>query len=207
MSRERGAPVTIVRPGWIYGPGDSASFARIAGMVETGQMMMVGSGENHLPLIYARDAAQGVVLASEAARAEGRSYLLVNDEPVTQRDFLTAIAAELGVPIPSRRIPYQPAVMLGAAVELVGRLTRRAQPPRIARSPCGRRALFPTATSSPGGCAARACGLGAERIRHPRRQVHRDTPVRDAAFQVRGGIDQHAESRQFHAHCARQEAR
>ena len=30
MIRDEGAPVTIVRPGWIYGPRDTASFARFA---------------------------------------------------------------------------------------------------------------------------------------------------------------------------------
>jgi nucleoside-diphosphate-sugar epimerase len=133
MIRDEGAPVTIVRPGWIYGPGDPASFARIVQMVERGRMIMIGSGENHLPLIYARDAAQGAVLASEAERAEGRSYLLVNDEPVTQRDFLTAIAGELGSRLPTRRIPYRLAVTLGAVAESLGRLARRPQPPPVMR--------------------------------------------------------------------------
>jgi len=114
MIQDEGAPVTIVRPGWIYGPRDTASFARIARMIDRGRMVVIGSGENHLPLIYARDAAEGVVLAGEAERAAGRSYLLVNDEPVTQRDFLAAIAAELGAPAPTRRIPYGLAVMLAA---------------------------------------------------------------------------------------------
>ena len=63
MIRDEGAPVTIVRPGWIYGPRDTASFARLAHMIEKGQMIMVGPGTNHLPLIYVRDAAAGVVLA------------------------------------------------------------------------------------------------------------------------------------------------
>ena len=133
MIREDGAPITIVRPGWIYGPGDAASFARVTRMVEKGRMAMIGSGGNHLPLIYVEDVAQGVLLAGEASRAEGRSYLLVNDELVTQRDFLATIAAELGVPAPSRRIPYKAAVMLGALSESLGHLARRRQPPPLMR--------------------------------------------------------------------------
>jgi nucleoside-diphosphate-sugar epimerase len=133
LIREEGAPVTIVRPGWIYGPGDTASFARVAGMIETGRMVMLGSGRNHLPLIYARDVAQGILLASEAEDAVGRSYLLVNDEAVTQRDFVGAIAAELAAPAPRRHIPYRLGVMLGTVGETVGRLTRRQQPPPVMR--------------------------------------------------------------------------
>ena len=133
MIRDEGAPVTIVRPGWIYGPGDTASFARIARMIDEGRMIMVGSGENHLPLIYVRDVAQGVLLAYEAEQAAGRSYLLVNDEPVTQRGFLATIAAELGASVPTRRIPYGLAMMLGGLSEHLGHLTRRRQPPPVMR--------------------------------------------------------------------------
>jgi nucleoside-diphosphate-sugar epimerase len=133
MIREEGAPVTIVRPGWIYGPGDRASFGRLAQMIASGRMIVVGRGENHLPLIYVRDAARGVVLAGEADQAAGRSYLLVNDEPVTQRDFIGAIAAELDVPAPTRHLPYKVALSLGAVAETVGRLARRTQPPPVMR--------------------------------------------------------------------------
>jgi nucleoside-diphosphate-sugar epimerase len=133
MILEDGAPVTIVRPGWIYGPGDAASFARFAGMIEKGRMVMVGSGWNHVPLIYVRDAAEGILLAGEVSHAEGRSYLLVNDEPVTQRDFLATIAAELGVAAPMRQIPYKTAVALGAVSEALGHLARRRQPPPLMR--------------------------------------------------------------------------
>jgi nucleoside-diphosphate-sugar epimerase len=133
MIREEHAPVTIVRPGWIYGPRDRASFARIARTIENGRMVVLGAGANHLPLIYARDAAQGALLASEAAQAAGRSYVLVNDEPVTQRDFVTAIAAELGSPAPTLRVPYGLALGLGAAAESLGRLAHRREPPPIMR--------------------------------------------------------------------------
>ena len=133
MVRDEDAPVTIVRPGWIYGPRDAASFARIARMIETGRMVVVGSGANHLPLIYVGDAARGVLLASEAAQAEGRSYLLVSDEPVTQLDFLRRIATQLGVPAPGRHIPYRLGMTLGSLAEVAGRLTRRRDPPPVTR--------------------------------------------------------------------------
>lgn len=133
MMQEEDAPVTIVRPGWIYGPRDAASFARFAQLTDQARMIMIGSGGNRVPLIYVTDAAQGVVLASEAGPAAGNSYLLVNDEPVTQRDFLTAIATELGAPAPTRRIPYGLAMTLGSLAESAWRLARRRQPPPVMR--------------------------------------------------------------------------
>lgn len=133
MIREQGAPVTIVRPGWIYGPGDSASFGRFAQMIEQGRMVMFGPGANQLPLIYVRDAADGVLLAGSVDGAEGRAYLLVNDEPVTQRQYLAAIAERLGVAAPARRIPYRLALLAGACAEGAGRLVRRPQPPPVTR--------------------------------------------------------------------------
>lgn len=130
---QHAAPVTIVRPGWIYGPGDVGSFARFAGMIRDRRMIVVGSGDNHVPLIYVDDVARGLVLAGEASVATGRTYLLVNDEPVTQREFFDAIARELGVPAPSRRVPYRLGLGLGAAAETASRILRRQAPPPMTR--------------------------------------------------------------------------
>jgi nucleoside-diphosphate-sugar epimerase len=133
MIEERGAPVTIVRPGWIYGPRDSASFGRFVTMIRAGRMVMIGSGQNHVPLIYVRDAAEGVLLASEVDAAVGRSYLLVNDERVTQRDYLSAVAAEVGAPAPTRHVPYRLGLMLGSLAESRARLVRGHEAPPLTR--------------------------------------------------------------------------
>ncbi|HEV7236971.1 MAG TPA: NAD-dependent epimerase/dehydratase family protein, partial [Ktedonobacteraceae bacterium] len=37
LVKDKGAPVVIVRPGWIYGPRDNASFGRFVAMVEAGK--------------------------------------------------------------------------------------------------------------------------------------------------------------------------
>jgi nucleoside-diphosphate-sugar epimerase len=133
LIEDEGVPVTIVRPGWIYGPRDVASFARFATMIRDGRMVIIGSGANHVPLIYVGDVAHGVLQAAEADGAVGKSYLLVSDESVTQRDYLCAIAAELGVPAPTRHIPYPVALVLGAGFEFGARLARRRQPPSVTR--------------------------------------------------------------------------
>lgn len=133
MILDKGAPVTIVRPGLIYGPRDANSFGRFVGLIEQGKMVVIGSGRNHLPLIYVKDVAQGIMLASEAEQAVGRAYLLVNDEPTTQYDYFNAIAKELGVAPPRVHIPYRAALALGATAELVWHLMQRNQPPPLMR--------------------------------------------------------------------------
>jgi nucleoside-diphosphate-sugar epimerase len=133
MIERDGAPISIVRPGWIYGPGDRASFGRFASMVEQRRMIVMGRGDNHVPLVYVDDVARGILLAAGSPRAAGRTYLLVNDEPVTQNEYLGAIARELGAPSPNRRLPYRLALLLGAAAETAWGVMGRPQAPPVTR--------------------------------------------------------------------------
>ncbi len=133
MVREHRAPVTVVRPGLIYGPRDLGSFGRFAQMIHQGRMVVIGSGANHIPLIHVHDVALGILLASEAPSAVGRTYILVNDRPVTQSEYLEAIAAELHVPAPTRHVPYRLALALAAAIEASSHLMRRRRPPPLTR--------------------------------------------------------------------------
>jgi nucleoside-diphosphate-sugar epimerase len=96
-------------------------------------MIMIGSGANHLPLIHVRDAAEGVVAASEAPGATRRAYLLVNDQPVTQWEYLSGIARRLNVGPPRIHIPYRLAMAIAALSEKVGRAARMRRPPPMTR--------------------------------------------------------------------------
>jgi nucleoside-diphosphate-sugar epimerase len=133
MISDRGAPVTIVRPGLVYGPHNRGSFGRFATLIEQGKMVLIGPGNNHLPLIYVTDVTQEILLASAADRAIGRECVLVNDEPSTKRDYLNAIALELSVPSPSLSIPYRLALGIGALAELTGHLLHWKQAPPLTR--------------------------------------------------------------------------
>src|SRR5204862_7029370 len=55
LVRDNGAPVVIVRPGWIYGLRDRASFGRFVSLIVSGWGFMIGSGKYMFPLVYVCD--------------------------------------------------------------------------------------------------------------------------------------------------------
>ena len=132
--KERGAPVVIVRPAWIYGPRDNASFGRFVAMVESGKGFLIGSGNNIIPVVYVRDVAQGLIKAGDASdEAIGKAYTIADDRRVTQAEYLNTIADFLGAPPVSRKIPYLPLVAAGRSAELTWRAMgrRNAAPPPV----------------------------------------------------------------------------
>lgn len=134
LVKDHNAPVVIVRPGWIYGPRDNASFGRFVALVESGKGFLIGSGKNIVPVVYVRDVAQGLIKASEAGdEVIGRVYTIADDRRVTQAEYLNTIADKLHVPHLSRRYPYAALYAAARVAELLwtalGR--RKAGPPPV----------------------------------------------------------------------------
>lgn len=100
--------MSVVRPGWIYGPRDRAGLPRLLRMLAAGTARVIGSGENALSLTYVTNVADAILLAAEDPRAVGQVFNVANDQDLTQRRLLDALADMLAVPRPSE-------VSLGAA--------------------------------------------------------------------------------------------
>ncbi len=134
LVRERSAPVIIVRPGWIYGPRDYASFARFASLIATGKGFLIGSGRNIIPLVYVRDVAQGLIRAGEADEEfVGQAYTIADDRRTSQAEYFNTIADFLGVPPVTRKLPFWPLYLAGRSAELSWRALgrRSAAPPPL----------------------------------------------------------------------------
>jgi nucleoside-diphosphate-sugar epimerase len=118
--KERGAPVVVVRPAWIYGPRDTASFGRFVALVESGKGFLIGSGKNIVPVVYVRDVAQGLIEAGDAGdEVIGKAYTIADDRRVTQVEYLNTIADFLEVPPVSRKLPYFALYTAGRTAELL----------------------------------------------------------------------------------------
>jgi nucleoside-diphosphate-sugar epimerase len=134
LVKDRGAPVVIVRPAWIYGPRDTASFGRFVALVESGKGFLIGSGKNIVPVVYVRDVAQGLIKAGDAGdEVIGQAYTIADDRRVTQQEYMNTIADALHVPHLSRHVPYMALYAAGRTAELLWRAMgrRKAAPPPV----------------------------------------------------------------------------
>ena len=121
-------PAAIVRPGTIFGPGDRLNFGRMADKLCRGRAIVIGSGRNALPLVYVTDVVRGLLLCADADHAQGQVYNITNDQPLSQGDFLRAIAEGLGVSPPRLHVPYRAAYTIAFAGERAARFMRSGQP-------------------------------------------------------------------------------
>lgn len=90
-----GFPAVILRVTGIYGPGRGRLFQQLL----RGEARLDGDGMRWLNQNH-RDDVAGAVAAALEGGVPGRTYNVADDEPVTQRGFLTWLAAELGRPLP-----------------------------------------------------------------------------------------------------------
>lgn len=121
-------PAAIIRPGTIFGPGDRLNFGRIADKLRAGKSLIIGSGRNALPLVYVTDVVQGLLLCADLDQAQGQVYNITNDQPLSQEEFLSAIAQGLGAPPPRLYVPYYVAYAIAFAAERAVRFTRSVHP-------------------------------------------------------------------------------
>ena len=113
-----GLPLTIVRPGPIYGPADRRLLKLIGGVARR-RFLLLGSGRPHFQMVYVDDLVAGFRLAAERPEAVGRTYILTGEEAPTLRELVEEIAGVARVPAPRLRLPVWPFWLAGALCEAV----------------------------------------------------------------------------------------
>ena len=117
MITEDHLPAVIIRPGTFFGPGDQLHFGRMADRLRAGKGVIVGAGDNALPFVYVTDVVQGLLLALDHPNAVGHAFNITNDDPLTQREMLEAIARETGTSPPRVHVPYRALYSAGYLAE------------------------------------------------------------------------------------------
>ena len=128
-----GLETVVIRPGVIWGPGDTTILPRLAALLRRGQLVFIGRGANLLGLSHVENLSQGLILAALTPSAAGQIYHLTDGEEITARAAFCALAVALGVPPPRLALPFPVVYFLAAFLERAARLRHAAAPPALTR--------------------------------------------------------------------------
>ena len=131
--RKHNLPVTVVRPGYIWGLGDRAIMPLLVNAIKTKRLAIVDGGVNLMNLSYVDNVVQGVMLAAASDKSIGHAYNITDGSKVTTKRFLTDLIDLIGAELKIRSFPYVPAYVVAYVCELYARLHRYKVTPPITR--------------------------------------------------------------------------
>jgi nucleoside-diphosphate-sugar epimerase len=128
-----GPEVVILRPGFIYGPGDRRFLPKLLAALISRQFVYVGDGSKLLNLSYVDDVATAMLLAASNPAAAGEAYNVTDGTETSLRAFVEELCRDLGIPAPTRRIPPAVGWAVAYASEALARARRAEEAPRLSR--------------------------------------------------------------------------
>jgi|SRR5579862_4777421 len=129
--RDTHLPLSIIYPGWVYGPGDKAFFPNLARAIDDG-LMMFWFRNAKLPWVFIENLVDACVLASKHPAALGQGYI-VHDEAdgPTLEHVCARIATVIGKKAPTVHVPYALAFSAATVAQRVWRWLGLAGPPPL----------------------------------------------------------------------------
>jgi dihydroflavonol-4-reductase len=106
----QGAPIIIVQPSGVYGPGDHSELGTIIDQARTGKLKFISFPELGMVMAHVDDIADGIILAHDKGR-RGQTYVLGGDV-VRLRDVVRTAARVAGRK-PPRLVMPTPVIKAG----------------------------------------------------------------------------------------------
>ena len=126
--REHGLPAVILRPGFIYGPGERHALTRVVEKIQTGKMKLIGRGDRLLNNTSIENLCDAILLAIETPNIDGETFNIRDERLVTREEFVHTIADYLGKPHP-RHVSERLVKSIVGPIEAIARLRGRQTPP------------------------------------------------------------------------------
>ncbi len=117
-------PVTVIRPGDVYGPGSRPWVILPLEMIQAGQLALPAGGKGIFSQIYIDDLLDGILLAATRPEGVGQIFTLTDGAPVTTAEYFGHLARLAGKGTP-RGLPTPVLVAATRANQLVESLRGR----------------------------------------------------------------------------------
>jgi len=123
-----GVHVAVIRPALVYGPGVKGNIAAMLQAIDRGRFPPLPDTHNRRSMVDVRDLAHALLLAAETPAANGRRYIITDNEAYSTRRMYEALITGLGQALPKWNVPGWLFRALGKAGDLLEVTTGRAMP-------------------------------------------------------------------------------
>ncbi|MHB9033527.1 MAG: NAD-dependent epimerase/dehydratase family protein [Anaerolineae bacterium] len=129
-----GLPVTIVRPGTVYGPRSTTLVLPLAKALLERRGFLIDGGRHLAGLTYIGNLIPAMLLAGDVPEAIGEAYNITDGSAVTWAQFVHALADALHMPHPERNYQHWEAYALATLLESYYSLQGKVERPWLTRS-------------------------------------------------------------------------
>ena len=130
---QHGFPAVILRPGFMYGPGDRHVVPRIIERIVQNKMKLIGDGRKVLNNTYVGNLVDAIMLAMEKKEAIGETFNIRDERLVTREEFVHTIANYMGKPRPGK-VPQWLARAAVGPIERIARARGATKAPLLTRA-------------------------------------------------------------------------
>lgn len=131
--REKGVPIVVIRPPYIYGERDRQFLPRLVGALKSGVFRYIDHGKNPFSLVSVKNLVDAILLAAESKNAVGQIYHITDGHDVTRKELVETICDILGFKHPKSSVPLGVALFAIPILETIYRILPTSQPPILNR--------------------------------------------------------------------------
>lgn len=111
--------LTILRPGFIYGPHEQAWMPRLLNSIRSGQAALIDGGKRMTNVVYVGNLSRAVSLSLLNPKAYGQDFNITDGQKISKKDLFDALADGMGYPRVTRKIPRPLFAMASAVVSKI----------------------------------------------------------------------------------------
>jgi hypothetical protein len=127
-----GFETIVLRPRFVWGPGDTTLLPLIETMAKSGRWMWVDYGRAMTSTTHIANLTHAIELALSKGRG-GEAYFILDDGVRPMREMISGMAAARGLTLPDKSVPAWFADVLGATCETAWRMLPLSGAPPITR--------------------------------------------------------------------------
>jgi nucleoside-diphosphate-sugar epimerase len=133
FSKKTGLPVSVIRPGNVFGVKDHTFFEKYADALLKGQVGYINGGKSWTCPTYIENLVEGIVRACFEPNAVGGVFIITDGLEITWHSFTEKVADALGVKRPGYSIPFWLGYTLAMVMEWVYDLFKIKNAPLLTR--------------------------------------------------------------------------